>query len=446
VRRLFGTDGVRGVANRDLSPELALRLGRALGALLHLGETRPTCVVGRDSRLSGDMLEAALTAGLMSAGVDVWTVGVLPTPAVSHLTVAWGASAGAVISASHNPVDDNGIKFFGPDGRKLPDPLEEEIERRLEEAPAGPVGLGVGRRQDRAAQGRSAYTQHLREASAQVLPGTVVIDAAFGAATTVVREVWEGLAERVVVINGTPDGVRINVDCGSTHPETLRAAVLAYGARLGLAFDGDADRLIAVDEEGAVVDGDHLLLIFARHLKARGELPRQRVAVTVMSNLGLKEALAADGISVTETPVGDRYVLSAMAAEGLSLGGEPSGHIVVASRAPTGDGLLASLLLREALLAAGEPLSRLRGWMVDYPQRLVNLRVEDKAAFLSRREVEEAVARAKARLQGAGRVLIRPSGTEPLVRVMVEAREQAALDAVLDDLLAALTPLASVPR
>lgn len=437
MARLFGTDGVRGVANRELTPELALSLGQALGRRLHAGETRPTCVLGRDSRLSGDLLEAALSAGLLSAGVDVVSVGIVPTPAVSYLTRAFGASAGAVISASHNPVADNGVKFFGSTGEKLADEEEEAVEALLDQPFERPVGTAVGRRRDRSDEAKASYVRYLRGFARGRLSGTVVVDAAFGAAATVAKEVWADLADEVVVINGSPDGVRINVDCGSTHPKTLAGAVAAVGARLGVAFDGDADRVIAVDETGAVVDGDRLLFLFARHLKAKGRLVPPKVAVTVLSNMGLVEALAAIGVDVVATKVGDRYVLEAMRREGLVLGGEKSGHIVIGGAAATGDGLLASLLLHEVLVESGQPLSALAHPVREYPQRTADVPVADKAAFLARPEVAAAVRRAEAELDGRGRVVVRPSGTEPLVRFMVEARDEELCRRVLESLVAA---------
>jgi phosphoglucosamine mutase len=446
MARLFGTDGVRGVANRELTPELVLSLGQALGRRLHAGETRPSCVVGRDSRLSGDLLEAALTAGLCSAGVDVWSVGILPTPAVSFLTRAFGASAGAVISASHNPVADNGVKFFDHRGEKLADAEEDAVEAMLGQPFERPVGPAVGRRQDRAAEARERYVKHLKGFAKGRLAGRVVVDAAFGAAAAVARDVWADLADDVLVINGSPDGVRINVGCGSTHPETLAAAVTATGARLGVAFDGDADRVIAVDETGAVVDGDRLLYLFARHLLAKGRLVPPKVAVTVLSNMGLVEALADIGVGVVETKVGDRYVLEAMRREGLVLGGEKSGHIVIGDVANTGDGLLASLLLHEVLVEEGRPLSELARAVRAYPQRTADLPVADKAAFLERPEVAALVAEAKASLHGRGRVLVRPSGTEPLIRVMVEAADESVCDEVLGALVRGLEAVATPMR
>ena len=427
MTRLFGTDGVRGLANVELTADLALGLARSAARLLTAPSgagARPSAVVGRDPRPSGELLEAAVCAGLLSAGVDVRRLGVVPTAAVAHLVVSTGAALGVMITASHNPMPDNGIKFFGPDGFKLSDETEDAVEAGLD---AG-AGLKAGTGQPAGADvGRMLPDENLVERYVADLLATlpnpadgvhVVVDAANGAATRVVPDIYERAGARVTVINNRTDGEAINADCGATHLEGLRAAVLANGADLGLAHDGDADRCLAVDARGEVVDGDAILAILALSLRERQALAGETVAATVMSNLGFHKAMKANGISVAETAVGDRYVLERMRAEGLTLGGEQSGHVILLEHATTGDGILTGLHLLSRV-AGKAPLAELAAVMTRLPQVLVNVAVEDKSVAMDK--LRPLVAEAESQLDGDGRVLVRPSGTEALVRVMVEA-------------------------
>lgn len=428
----FGTDGVRGRANEDLTPEVALALGRALVTVLHEeGEKRPSILVGRDPRWSGDMLEAAMIAGITSAGGDAVSVGVLPTPGVAYLTARSTAGAGVMLSASHNPVGDNGIKFFGPDGFKLSDDEEARIAQLyVEGSPRRPDSTRIGRRlADPAAIAR--YVEHLTSSVDVDLVGMrVVVDGANGAASNVAPQVYRQLGAEVVTIHCSPDGANINDRCGSTHPEVVRQAVLTDGADLGVAHDGDADRLVAVDHTGGIVDGDALLAILARQAHLNGRLNDGTVVTTVMTNLGFHHAMAGLGIDVLTTPVGDRYVLEAMRERGLNLGGEQSGHLIDLDHATTGDGVLAALRVLEIIRTTGSPLAELADVMQRLPQVLVNVPDVDRDAVAGSARVAEAVRSAEERLGGGGRVLVRPSGTEPLVRVMVEAPEQALADEV----------------
>ena len=434
--RLFGTDGVRGVANRELTPELALALGRA--AALELGGNEQARVlIARDTRLSGEMLEAALSAGLMSAGADVVSAGVLPTAGVAYLAERHGFSAGVMISASHNPVPDNGIKFFARDGHKLPDSVEDRIERRMREDTALPVGEGIGRRSDDPAL-REEYIAHLASLVQHPYPFGVVLDGAHGAATAVLPLAFSPAARTVAVIAGEGDGARINVACGSTAPEYLAQHVQAFGGAIGLAFDGDADRVIAVDEDGEVVDGDVILALLATWLKGRGELVPALVALTVMSNGGVRDFLAARGIQTVETKVGDRYVIEAMRQGNILLGGEQSGHVIYRRAATTGDGLATGILLLSALADLGVQLREFRRAVPRYPQRLRSVRVADRDEALNAPRYTAALEEAERALEGIGRVLVRPSGTEPVVRVMVESRRADVADAWLERLCAAL--------
>ncbi|MDA2814951.1 phosphoglucosamine mutase [Nocardiopsis sp. RSe5-2] len=427
MARLFGTDGVRGVAGRDLTAGLALDLSAAAARVLGRGagpDRRPTAVVGRDPRASGEFLEAAVVAGLAGAGVDVVRLGVLPTPAVAHLTGELGADFGVMLSASHNPAPDNGIKFFGRGGQKLPDAVEDEIEAALEEPAEGAVGEGVGRVSD-AGDGAERYIAHVLSAMPNRLDGLkVVVDCANGAASAVAPEALRRAGAEVVTIGDRPDGLNINAGCGSTHLEALRAAVVEHGADAGLAHDGDADRCLAVAGDGSVVDGDQIMAILALELQEAGRLAESTLVVTVMSNLGLKQAMAQAGIAVVETPVGDRYVLEAMREGSYSLGGEQSGHVVLLEHATTGDGLLTGMQLLGAVSRRGLALGELAKAMVRLPQVLVNVRGVDKNRAGTDEGVAAAVARAESDLGGEGRVLLRPSGTEPMVRVMVEAPSQ----------------------
>ncbi|WP_406673593.1 phosphoglucosamine mutase [Nonomuraea sp. N2-4H] len=429
MARLFGTDGVRGVAGRDLTAELAMDLSVAAahvlgdaGAFAATGR-RPVAVVGRDPRASGEFLEAAVVAGLAASGVDVLRLGVLPTPAVAHLTAALGADLGVMLSASHNPAPDNGIKFLARGGFKLSDAVEDEIERRLGEEWSFPVGSGVGRVRD--AYGEAdRYISHVLTTMNARLDGLhVVVDCAHGAAHMVAPEALVRAGARVEAIGARPDGLNINDGHGSTHLDKLRQVVVSRGADVGVAYDGDADRCLAVDHTGAVVDGDHIMAVLATALHSEGLLAKDTVVATVMSNLGFKLAMREAGISVVETAVGDRYVLERMKADGYNLGGEQSGHVIMLDHATTGDGLLTSLQLLSVMAKSGVPLKELASVMTPLPQVLINVKDVDKDRA-SAPELAAAVAEAEAELGETGRVLIRPSGTEPMIRVMVEAASE----------------------
>jgi len=447
VGKLFGTDGVRGLANADLTPELALALGRAaVGELLAEGAggarpapARPAVLVGRDPRASGTLLESALVAGILSAGGDVLAAGVVPTPAVAFLTRHFGAAAGAVISASHNAMPDNGIKFFGPEGFKLPDAVEDRIEAALGTQDHGaprPTGAGVGVLRPAADDAVEAYLAHLLEGIPDLDGLEVVVDCANGSAAEIAPEAYRRAGAKVTAVAADPDGHNINDGVGSTHPEHVQAALARSGARVGLAHDGDADRLLAVDEHGTLVDGDVILAICALDARDRGELPTNTVVTTVMTNLGFRRAMDHHGIAVTQTAVGDRYVLEAMRAGGHTLGGEQSGHLIFLDRATTGDGLLTGLRLLSVVARTGRPLSELATVMRRLPQVLVNVRVADRHALEGATAVWKAVEQEQARLGDTGRVLVRPSGTEALVRVMVEAETQEEANATADRLAA----------
>ncbi len=421
---LFGTDGVRGLANRDVTAELALDLSVSAAHILSEVGSRRTAVVGRDPRASGEFLQAAVSAGLASAGVDVIDVGVLPTPAVAHLTKARQADLGVMLSASHNAMPDNGIKFFNADGNKLPDDIENQIERRLREDWDRPTGDAVGRivSDERAAED---YEKHLLTSVGPSLEGLrVVVDAANGAASLVGPATYRQAGADVIEIHCSPDGYNINEGCGSTHVGDLQASVLQHRADLGIAHDGDADRTLAVDAEGNVVDGDQLMAIIALSLRDQGRLAHDTVVATVMANLGFKQAMDREGIAVVETAVGDRYVLEAMLGSGYVLGGEQSGHVVMTDHATTGDGVLTALQVMSRMAATGRTLQDLAGVMRRLPQVLINVDGVDKNAVDADQHVADAVADAEARLAGSGRVLLRKSGTEPLVRVMVEAEDE----------------------
>jgi phosphoglucosamine mutase len=423
MARLFGTDGVRGLANADLTPELALSVAASAARVFteHDRSHRQVAVVGRDPRASGEMLEAAVVAGLTSAGADVLRVGVLPTPAVAHLVGELAADLGVVISASHNPMPDNGIKLFAAGGQKLPDAVEDEIENGMATAPERPTGARIGRVYD-AADGLERYLAHLHAASPQPLDGLrVVVDCANGAASVAAPEAYRRAGAEVIAIHAEPDGININDGCGSTHLEVLRAAVLEHRADLGIAHDGDADRCLAVDADGDEVDGDQIMSVLALAMKEAGELVQDTLVATVMSNLGLHLAMREHEIEVRTTAVGDRYVLDELRSGGFSLGGEQSGHVVLPGHATTGDGVLTALRLMGRMAQTGTPLGKLAGVMHRLPQVLVNVRVADKAMVAEASEVHEAVAAVRGELGDTGRVLLRPSGTEQLVRVMVEA-------------------------
>lgn len=427
--RLFGTDGVRGVANSQLTPGLAFRLGQAGAYVLSKEHPHPRIVIGKDTRISGDMLEAALIAGICSVGADVLKVGILPTPGIAYLTRNLDVSAGVVISASHNPVQDNGIKFFDSTGYKLPDAIEDEIESIVlsEEKPwEVPIGGDVGRVIEVSDAGRR-YIDFLMESLGRLDGLKVVLDCANGAASYVGPAVLREFGVEVIPIFNTPDGVNINAGCGSTHPEELQQAVLEHGADLGLANDGDADRLIVVDEHGNILDGDFIMVICALAQKEKGNLAENAVVVTVMSNLGLHLALKEAGITVYETQVGDRYVMEELLRTGAKLGGEQSGHIIFLDHNTTGDGLLTALHLLAVVKERKVPLSELASQMQRFPQVLLNARVKNKERLMSDERVLTKVKEAEDALGGRGRVLVRPSGTESLIRVMVEGPDQDKL-------------------
>ncbi|WP_068148796.1 phosphoglucosamine mutase [Rhodococcoides corynebacterioides] len=435
--RLFGTDGVRGLANADVTADLALRLGRAGAAVLGASApstapdgsaSRPVAVVGRDPRASGEMLEAAIVAGLSSAGMDVLTVGVVPTPALAYLTDAYDAALGVMISASHNAMPDNGIKFFAAGGVKLADEQEDRIEALLDAASAGPTGADIGRVRT-APDGLSRYEEHLAKTVPTTLDGiTVVVDCAHGAASSAAPDAYRAAGATVVAINAEPTGLNINDGCGSTHLDVLQRAVLDHGADLGLAHDGDADRCLAVDAAGDVVDGDAIMAILALAMKDAGTLPENTLVATVMSNLGLHIAMREAGITVRTTAVGDRYVLEELRAGDYGLGGEQSGHIVIPAFGSTGDGVLTGLQVMSRMASSGRSLRELASVMRTLPQTLINVRVEDKQAATAAVAVTEAVDAAVRELGDEGRVLLRPSGTEQLVRVMVEAADTATAE------------------
>ncbi|MEU4668992.1 phosphoglucosamine mutase [Amycolatopsis sp. NPDC023774] len=437
MARLFGTDGVRGLANAELTPELALSLAASAARVLaaHDRSHRPVAVVGRDPRASGEMLEAAVVAGLASAGADVLRLGVLPTPAVAYLVGALEADLGVMISASHNPMPDNGIKLFAAGGHKLPDSIEDEIEAGLGGADVvRPTGSGVGRVSD-VSDALDLYVDHLVSATPHRLDGLkVVVDCANGASAVAAPEAYRRAGAEVVAVHAEPDGININEHCGSNHPDLLRAAVVEHGADLGIAHDGDADRCVAVDASGELVDGDQIMAVLALALAEDGELVKATLVATVMSNLGLHLAMKAHGITVVTTSVGDRYVLEELRASGLALGGEQSGHVVLPAHATTGDGLLTALRLMSRMAATGKKLAELASVMNRLPQVLVNVPVADKAAVADSSEVRDAVGEVEAELGEEGRVLLRPSGTEQLVRVMVEAPAHATAQAAADRL------------
>jgi len=435
--RLFGTDGVRGIANAELTPELAFRLGEAAGHFLG-DRGRGRVVVGKDTRRSGDMLEAALVAGICSGGADALTCGIVPTPAVAFLTRQLGAEGGIVISASHNPAEYNGIKFFNRDGFKLPDEIEDEIGTFVEdEGPAfvRPTGLAVGR----VHPVRDAVERYVAHAVSTVPDGlaglTVALDCAHGAAARTSERTLRELGAEVVAINCNWNGMDINDGCGSTDLGALRELVRQSGAHLGLAHDGDADRVLAVDESGAEVDGDQIIAVCAAQMKSKGLLPHDTVVGTAMTNLGFEVAMRELGVTTIKTKVGDRYVLDQMRTIGAMLGGEQSGHIIFLEHGTTGDGLVTGLQLAVVMKATGKPLSELTTVMKRYPQLLVNVRVADKSRLSTSSVLAEAIETAERELGETGRVLVRASGTEPLVRVMAEAADIEAARGVVDRLV-----------
>ncbi|MBF4574876.1 phosphoglucosamine mutase [Frondihabitans sp. VKM Ac-2883] len=443
MTRLFGTDGVRGLANRELTAALALGLAQASAVVLTRGHhadarraegRRPTAVLARDPRVSGEFLAAAVAAGLASSGVDVLDAGVITTPAAAFLVDDARADFGVMISASHNPAPDNGIKFFAFGGTKLPDEVEDRIEATMDAPRLMPVGGDVGRIR-RFADAEDRYVVHLLGAVKNRLDGIhVVLDCAHGAAAGVSPEVFHDLGAKVTVIGADPDGMNINDGVGSTHLDNLAAAVLEHGADVGIAHDGDADRCLAVDADGNVVDGDQIMAILAVAMKERGDLVHDTLVATVMSNLGLKRAMAANGIAMVETGVGDRYVLEAMNEHGYNLGGEQSGHIVFADHATTGDGILTGLSIVAEMARTGKTLAELASVMTVFPQILINVRGVDRTRLTGDEVIDEAVLAAERELGDSGRVLLRPSGTEQLVRVMVEAASQDDADRIAHSL------------
>lgn len=436
--KYFGTDGIRGIANKDLTPELAFEIGKA-GAFVLTHGAKGKILIGKDTRASGDMLEASLIAGITSMGLDVITLGVIPTPAVAYLTRKYGAVAGIMISASHNPGEHNGIKFFDKEGLKLSDSVEEEIESILnkeKEIHARPVGNDIGRVYIEENGGRD-YKEFLKKSIDIDLKGIkVIMDCGNGALSKIGPEIIRELNGEVVCVNSSPDGMNINKDCGSTNPKIVQELVKKEGADIGVSFDGDADRIIAVDEKANIIDGDHILAICATHLKERNELTNDTVVGTVMTNMGLDIYLQDIGLNIVKTKVGDRYILEEMLKEEYVLGGEQSGHIIFLKYNTTGDGLATALHLLEVLKASNKPLSALSEVMKDYPQVLVNAIVanDKKYKYLEDSIIKEEIEKIEEEFHGKGRVVIRPSGTEALVRVMIEGENQAEISKKAEDL------------
>ena len=435
MSRMFGTDGVRGVANEELTPELAMRLGQAGASVLtRENKHKPTIMVGCDTRISGDMLANALMAGACSVGANIVYVGVLPTPAIAYLTKKYKVDAGVVISASHNPVEFNGIKFFDGNGFKLPDSLEDEIEELIKNNMQGinfPIGAGVGKIKYRT-DAREEYINHsIKAISADLSNLKIVVDTAEGAAYYTSVEALKELGAHVIPIHNMPDGTNINANCGSTHLEELKARVVYEKADVGLAFDGDADRLLAVDENGKEVNGDEIMAIIGNYMKEKGTLKKDTIVATVMSNLGFFQMGERNGINIPQTKVGDRYVLEHMKKIGANLGGEQSGHIIFLDDNTTGDGLLSALHLLEVMVEKNKPLSELAKVMEVLPQALYGAKVPNhkKESYMEYPEIAEAIKELEAKFKGKGRVLIRPSGTEPLVRVMIEGNDKELIDA-----------------
>ncbi|UGB31170.1 phosphoglucosamine mutase [Metabacillus sp. B2-18] len=422
--KYFGTDGVRGVANSELTPELAFKIGRFGGYVLTKDKERPKVIIGRDTRISGHMLEGALVAGLLSIGAEVMRLGVISTPGVAFLTKALGAEAGVMISASHNPVEDNGIKYFGPDGFKLSDEQELEIERLMDEEEdtlPRPVGKNLGQVNDYF-EGGQKYLQFLKQTVDEDFTGIhVALDCAHGATSSLATHLFADLDADVSTMGTSPNGLNINDGVGSTHPEALAEFLKEKNADIGLAFDGDGDRLIAVDENGDIVDGDQIMYICAKFLNSEGRLKKNTVVSTVMSNLGFYKGLEEHSINSIPTAVGDRYVVEEMKRNDYNLGGEQSGHIIFLDYNTTGDGLLTGLQLVNIMKLTGKKLSELANEMTKYPQLLINVKVTDKYRVTENEKVSEIISAVEEEMNGNGRILVRPSGTEPLVRVMAEA-------------------------
>jgi phosphoglucosamine mutase len=435
--KYFGTDGVRGVANTELTPELAFKLGRFGGYVLTKDATRPKILIGRDTRISGHMLEGALVAGLLSIGAEVMRLGVISTPGVSYLTKALGAQAGVMISASHNPVGDNGIKFFGPDGFKLSDDQELEIEElldRTEDSLPRPIGADLGQVSDYF-EGGQKYLQYLKQTVDEDFDGLhIALDCAHGATSSLATHLFADLDADISTMGASPDGLNINEGVGSTHPEALAEMVKEKGADVGLAFDGDGDRIIAIDEHGNIVDGDQIMYICGKYLKSEGRLKQSTVVSTVMSNLGFHKGLEEHGIQSIQTAVGDRYVVEEMKTKGYNLGGEQSGHIIFLDYNTTGDGLLTGIQLVNIMKVTGKSLSELAGEMQKFPQKLVNVRVTDKYHVTDNEKVKSVIGKVEEEMNGNGRILVRPSGTEPLVRVMAEAPTEELCAQYVDEI------------
>lgn len=432
--KYFGTDGVRGIANKELTPELAFKLGRAGGYVLTQQTEKPKVVIGRDTRISGTMLENALISGLLSIGAEVMRLGVISTPGVAYLTKALSAHAGVMISASHNPVEDNGIKFFGPDGFKLSDEQEDQIEEIIdgEDKLPRPIGGDIGIINDYF-EGGQKYLSFLKDTIDNDFEGiTIAVDCAHGATSSLATHLFADLEAEIYSIGSSPNGLNINDGVGSTHPEKLQEFVQEKGADIGLAFDGDGDRLIAVDEKGNIVDGDQIMYICSKFLNERGLLRHNTVVSTVMSNIGFYKALDENGIKSSKTAVGDRYVMEEMRKGGYNLGGEQSGHIIFLNYITTGDGMLSALQLVNVMKETGKPLSELAAEMTIYPQVLKNVKVTNKEEALNNSQILKEVEAVEHELGENGRVLVRPSGTEPLIRVMVEASTEEECEKYVD--------------
>ena len=431
--RLFGTDGVRGIANKELTPELAFNLGKAGAYVLKKENEKPIVVIGKDTRISGDMLENALAAGILAVGGNVIKAGIIPTPAVAYLAKHYNADAGIVISASHNTFEYNGIKFFNGNGYKLDDLLEEKIEDIIISSinvNSHITGDKIGKCLEAEENATGLYVKHLLDTVDYSLRGKkIVLDCANGAAFQIAEKIYRELGAEVIVIGNQPNGVNINDGCGSTHPERMAETVKMSGADIGLAFDGDADRLIVADEQGKVIDGDRVIAICARMLKTEGRLAQNKVTATVMSNIGFHKAMEESGIEVDVTGVGDRYVLEQMLKTGCVIGGEQSGHIIFREYTTTGEGILSSLQFIKAVLNSGKKPSELAAEVEIFPQVLVNARINNdyKKTYMNDPEIADAISEIEKTMDGSGRVLIRPSGTEPLVRVMLEGEDEKEL-------------------
>lgn len=437
MSKIFGTDGVRGVANKGLTPELAFKLARITGYIFARESERPKALIGRDTRLSGPMLEGALVAGFMSVGVEVMRLGVITTPGVAYLTKVTNAEIGVMISASHNPYGDNGIKIFGPNGFKLTDEQENEIEKLLTEEDTfqRPVGKDIGTVSNYF-EGTQKYLSYLQETVEHDFTDVYVgIDCAHGSTSSLAPHLFADLEAEISTSGNNPNGTNINDDVGSNHPESLQEIVLEKNLDVGFSFDGDGDRLIAIDEKGNIVDGDQIMYICATYLYERNQLEKDTVVATVMSNLGFYKALERQGINVVTADVGDRYVMEKMREEGYILGGEQSGHIIFLNNSTSGDGMLSAIQLVDIMKETGKPLSELAAGMRIYPQKLKNIQVKDKETALHHPIILEEIARVEKELGETGRVLVRPSGTEPLIRVMVEAETEEACEKYVDELI-----------